>query len=571
MDSSIPESQETKYARTLDNEVIVQGSKPSSVIREESILPKDEKSNAVVTEHKSDELTVQYASGSKLAILTLGVCLGLFVVALDSTIISTVIPTITTVFDSLGDVGWYGSAYLLVLASLQPSFGKLYTVFDLKAVYLIALVIFEVGSVVCAAATSSLMFIIGRAVAGIGASALLSGSINIIAYAVPLEKRAAYNAGVSSMFTIASIVGPLMGGAFTDKVSWRWSFWINLPVGGVAFFIVALFFTSPGRKSKLPLKEKLAKLDFFGALFFIGGTICLLLALQWGGATFSWKDSRVWGLFLGFALIVPVFAYIQVKRGNRATIPISIVKQRTVLISILYSFLYSMASYTHIYYLPLYFQAVEDTSAVVSGIRLIPYLVFNTVVAIMMGMYVNRTGYYYYLLWIGAILYTVGAGLLSTLDVNSSTAEWVCYQMISGMGRGSGQIPFVAVQVVLTPEEVPIGSSLVMLSTSLGGAVALSISQSIFNNDLVKEISKYAPSIDPSIVADAGATQFRDFVPADALSGVLKAYAKAIDTVLIPPIAFAGFSLIIALGIERLNVKTIKQLSIASDSKDAKA
>ncbi|KAJ3995103.1 MFS general substrate transporter [Lentinula boryana] len=567
MVSSASEFEETKSV--IADELVTQKSKSSSVVGQEPIPLKDEgKSGSVIgrAENYPDKLTVQYASGSRLAIITLGVCLGLFVVALDSTIISTVIPTITTVFDSLGDVGWYGSAYLLVLASLQPSFGKIYTVFNLKAVYLVALVVFEVGSIVCATATSSLMFIIGRAVAGVGASALLSGSMNIIAYAVPLEKRASYNAGVSSMFTIASIVGPLLGGVFTDDVSWRWSFWINLPVGGLAFSIVAFYFTPPARKSEFTLKEKIAKLDFLGALSFIGGTICLLLALQWGGATYPWKDSRVWGLFLGFGLIMPVFAYIQVKRGNRATMPVSIMKQRTVLVSTLYSFLYSMASYTHIYYLPLYFQAVKDISAVGSGIRLIPYLVFNTLVAILMGMYVNRTGYYYYLLWIGATFYTVGSGLLSTLNVNSSTAQWLSFEIITGLGRGSGQIPFVAVQVVLTAEEVPIGSSLVMLSTSLGGAVALSISQSIFNNDLQREVSKYAPTIDPDTVLNAGATQFSGIVPADALGGVLKAYSKAIDTVLIPPIAFAGLSLIIALGIERLNLKEARKPSAKSEA-----
>ncbi|KAF9061302.1 MFS general substrate transporter [Rhodocollybia butyracea] len=516
---------------------------------------------------KDESLEIEYASGARLALITLGVCLGLFVVALDTSIVSTVTPTITTVFDSLGDVGWYGSAYLLVLASLQPTFGKLYSVFDLKIVYLTALVIFEVGSVVCAASTSSFMLIMGRAVAGLGASALLSGSINIIAYAVALEKRAAYNAGVSSMFSIASIAGPIIGGAFTDNVSWRWSFWINLPLGGVAFFIVAFFFTAPKRKkSQLSLKEKLASLDFFGALFFIGGTICLLLALQWGGSAFPWTDSRVWGLFIGFALIMPIFVYIQIKRGKRATIPPSIAKQRTVLISTLYSFLYSMASYTHIFYLPLYFQAVKNTSAVNSGIRLIPYLVCNTAVAIIMGLYVNRTGWYYYLFWIGAIIYTIGAGLLSTLNVNSSTAKWLCYEIVAGLGRGSAQMPFIAVQVVLTPEEVPIGSSLVMLSTSLGGSVALSIGQAIFNNDLVSQVKKFAPSIDPSIVVNNGATEFRHVVPAEALSGVLQAYSKAIDTVLIPPIAFVGLSLILALGIERLNIKARTKASSKADS-----
>jgi len=164
----------------------------------------------------------KYLSGFKLAILSIGLCLVTFVIALDNTIIATAIPKITSVFNSLEDVGWYGSSYLLTTTSLQPSFGKVYTYFDVKYTYLSALVIFEVGSVICAAATSSPMFIVGRAIAGAGAAALYSGGMTIIGFSVPLRKRAIYIAALSSMFGIASVVGPILGGAFTDRLSWRW-------------------------------------------------------------------------------------------------------------------------------------------------------------------------------------------------------------------------------------------------------------------------------------------------------------------------------------------------------------
>lgn len=163
----------------------------------------------------------KYITGAPLYLLTFGLVLSTFVVALDNTIIATAIPRITTVFNSLDDVGWYGSSYLLTTTSLQPSFGKVYTYFNVKWTYISALIIFEVGSVLCGAAVNSEMLIVGRAVAGTGAAALFSGGMTIVAYSVPLRKRPIYIGLLSSMFGIASVVGPILGGAFTDR---KWNF-----------------------------------------------------------------------------------------------------------------------------------------------------------------------------------------------------------------------------------------------------------------------------------------------------------------------------------------------------------
>ena len=169
-----------------------------------------------------DDDETKYPTSYALATLTIGLCLSTFMIALDNTIIATAIPHITTVFNSLNDVGWYGSSYLLTTTSLQPSFGKVYTYFNIKWTYMLALFIFELGSTICGAAQSSKMLIIGRAVAGAGAAALFSGGMIIVAYAVPLRKRAIYIAALSSMFGISSVVGPILGGALTDHASWRW-------------------------------------------------------------------------------------------------------------------------------------------------------------------------------------------------------------------------------------------------------------------------------------------------------------------------------------------------------------
>lgn len=294
----------------------------------------------------NEEDESNYLHGIQLVLLSLGLCLVIFVIALDNTIIGTAVPEITTVFHSLEDVGWYGAAYLVATCALQPSFGKIYTYFDVKYTFLIALLIFEVGSIVCAAATSSNMFIAGRVVAGAGAASLFSGGLTIIGYAVPLSKRALYISIISSMFGIASAIGPVLGGVFTDRVSWRWCFWINLPFGGIAMLIVFIFFKNPMREHvNMTLKDKLRELDVLGAFFLIGGVVCLLLALQWGGQTYAWGDSRVWGLLLGFGLLVIVFTAIQWYKKERATIPFRIIKQRTILSSCLFTAFVHMALY----------------------------------------------------------------------------------------------------------------------------------------------------------------------------------------------------------------------------------
>ncbi|KAH8808301.1 major facilitator superfamily domain-containing protein [Xylogone sp. PMI_703] len=516
-------------------------------------------------EGEEDEDQIIYPSGPALGVLTFGLCMATFVVALDNTIIATAIPKITTVFHSTNDVGWYGSSYLLTTTALQPSFGRIYTYFNVKYTYLFALCLFELGSIICAAARNSVMLIVGRAVAGAGASALFSGGMTIIGFSVPLIKRPMYMAALSSMFGISSVVGPLLGGVLTDKATWRWCFWINLPFGGLALLTVFIFFKNPERKStNLSLKQKILNIDLLGALFLICAIVCLLLALQWGGSTYPWHDSKVWGCLLGFGLIIICFIVQQFRRGDRGTIPPRIFAQRTVMSSCLYTCFLSMGLYVHIFYLPIYFQAIKGTTAEGSGIRTIPYLGTIIVSSIVAGALVTTFGQFKPFMIIGAAIFTVSAGLLYTLRVSSNVAKWVCYQLLAGFGAGGGiQLPFIAVQTVLNNNDMPTGNAMAIFFNSLGGAISISIAQNIFSNGLVKNLPKYAPGVSEELISRAGATALRTVVSAAQLPGVLKAYMAALNEAFIISIAVGGIAFLVAFIVEPKSIKG-KNISMAA-------
>ncbi|CAN9134350.1 unnamed protein product [Alternaria alternata] len=215
-----------------------------------------------------------------------------------------------------------------------------------------------------------------------------------------------------------------------------------------------------------------------------------------------------------------------------------------------------MALYTHIFYLPFYFQAIKGTTAEESGIRTIAYLVSITCSSIVIGGLITVVGWYAPFMWFGSAIFAIGAGMLYTLKVSSPPGQWIGYQILAGIGAGAGvQIPFVAVQVVTNEKDMPTANACVMFFNSLGGALSISIAQNIFVNTLGKEVPKYAPGFDARIVANAGATNLRGVVPPEMLPGVLHGYNNAIVTAFILAIATSSIAFFVSLGMEQKSVK----------------
>ncbi|KAJ7111214.1 MFS transporter [Mycena epipterygia] len=499
-----------------------------------------------------------FPHGIRLALLTLALCLSVFVVSLDNTIIATAIPKITDEFKSLDDVGWYGSA--CTTAATQLLFGKFYTFLPIKWVYVTAVSIFEIGSLICGAAPTSNALIVGRAIAGLGSAGIFSGALIIVANTVPLAKRPIYSGMIGGMYGIASVAGPLMGGVFTDKVTWRWCFYINLPVGAITLAVLVFFFKMPASGVVEPqpatFMQRLALFDPFGTLVFIPGIVCLLLALQWGGSKFPWNSARIIVLFVVFGILISTFVGVQIWKQERATIPPRLLKQRSIWSGALFSFSIGSSFFILAFYLPIWFQSIRGVSAVHSGIDNLPMILSLVVASIVAGGLITKFGYYTPFMIVSSVLTAVGAGLISTLKVDSGHTKWIPYEIICGLGVGLGmQQPILAAQAVLDLKDVPIGTSMIMFAQTLGGALFISIAQNVFTNKLVSGLIANVPGVSPSLVLSAGATSLKDAVPQEFLAGVLFAYNEAVVAAFYVAVAMACISLVGALVTEWRSIK----------------
>ncbi|KAK1087425.1 hypothetical protein LTR48_002593 [Friedmanniomyces endolithicus] len=559
------ESSSRNETGTPDEQAANVADPPLEAPRVQGSQDEDVKSNAV-SQTTQDEL-------SRIAriLILVPVILTYFLWFLDLAVISTATPAITSEFNSLVDVGWYGGAYQLGSSAFTPLTGKLFP----QWTFLTFFFIFEVGSVLCGAAQSSAMFIVGRTIAGIGCSGISTGALTIISAVLPGKAQAQVLGIAQGLGQIGLAVGPIIGGALTDYASWRWCFYINLPAGAVVG-ILLLRFHIPEPEPKKPAREVLGtavkSLDLPGFALISPAVIMLLLGLQFGGNEHPWSSSVVIGLLCGAAVTF----------GDEAMVPFALLTNK-IIWSAAGNMAFVLASILVAdFYLSIYFQAVHNDSPLMSGVHLLPTCLGIVLFTIISGVMIGKLGYYLPWTVSGSAISAIGYGLLSLLSPTTPAAMWIGFQVLYGVGSGCTTIAgYIAVQNLVPAAQISTAMAIVIFCQGMGGAVFLIVANAVFSNSLRHQLRLQSSKIGvaPDAVVNAGARGLRQLIPdGERLAVVLRAYTDSIDDVMYVGVGVACVAFAFAWGLGFKDIRKVKAMnnaqtteSVAAKEKDPEA
>ncbi len=498
----------------------------------------------------------------QILIVFSGLMLGMFLAALDQTILGTALPTIANSLHGLNHISWVVTAYLLTSTISTPLYGKLSDQFGRKGLFQFAIVVFLIGSVLSGMSQSMTELIAFRGIQGIGAGGLMALAMTIIADVVSPRDRGRYQGYFGATFALSSVAGPLLGGVFTDNLSWRWIFYINLPIG-----IVALIVTSA--VLRLPFRRQSHRIDYLGAFLMLVGVTAALLVTVWGGTQYAWASPTVLGLALVAVVFIAAFVVWE-RHAAEPILPPSLFRIGIFRVASSVSFLLAMVMFGAIIYLPLYLQLVDGVSAMVSGLLLVPLMVGLLIASVLSGQLVTRTGRYKLFPVIGSAMVIGGMFLLSRLSPDTSHLTMSLYVVVLGAGMGmTMQIMVLSTQNAVPTSQIGTGTAAIIFFRSLGGAFGTAVFGAVFIAGLNHWIPRLVPGAAASSIHVNGSfsmspVQLHTY-PVAVQHGILDSFVRSLHSMFLLGVPLAATMFALTLLLKQIRLRTSSGLERPSE------
>jgi EmrB/QacA subfamily drug resistance transporter len=463
-----------------------------------------------------------------------GLMLGMFLASLDQTIVATALPTITGDLGGLDHLSWVITSYMLTSAISTPLYGKLGDLFGRKRLFQFAIVLFLAGSALSGLSRSMEQLIAFRAVQGLGAGGLIVLAQAIMAEVVSPRERARYSGYFGALFGVSSVGGPLLGGFLTDQISWRWVFYVNLPIGALALLVTAIKLPASARHGK-------PKVDYLGSALLTAAVTCLVLFTTWGGTTYAWGSGAIIGLGVASVLLIVGLIVVE-RRVSEPVIPVHLFRTRTFNVATTVSFIIGVAMFGALSFLPLFLQVVNGASATSSGLLLLPLMIGLLTASMGSGQIIARTGRYKHFPIAGTALAALALYLLSTMDTATTRSTVTVYMVLLGAGIGlSMQTLILAVQNAVRVSELGVATSSVSFFRSMGGSLGVALFGALFNNLLADRVGTTVPTGEGSGFSPASVQQLPEAERVAFTTG----FADSLTTVFLyaVPLVVAAFGL----------------------------
>ena len=498
----------------------------------------------------------------QIQIVFSGLMLGMLLAALDQTIVATALPTIVGDLGGLNRLSWVVTAYLLASTTTTPIYGKLGDLYGRKVVFQIAISIFLVGSALSGLSHTMTQLIIFRLVQGVGAGGIFAQVMAIIGDILSPRERGKYQGYTMAVFTFASVSGPALGGLFTQHLSWRWCFYVNLPLGAVALVVTSMVLN-------LDFTKVPHRIDFLGAALLVLGTVPLLLVTVWGGGQFPWGSPLILTMAGGGFGFIVLFVFHE-RRAPEPLVPMHLFKNSTFALMNLAGFLMFAALFGTTVYLPLFLQLVTGVAPTLSGLLLMPQSLAGTIAGIFMGRRVTTTGRYKRYPLVGVVLTIAGMFLLSTMTKSTSITEAAIYMSLIGFGTGlTVPVMLIALQNAVSRHDLGTATSSNLFFRSMGSSLGVALLGSVMNARLRYWFPRLVPAsahlhLSVSSIAYSPAAVRR--LPASLQAGIVDSFARSLHVVFLLAVPLAALTVPLFIAMRELPLRTDRYIGSALDA-----